>query len=171
MTIPVAIMSFPTRMIVGPGALSHLADEVRSLGASRVLIVSDPGLASIGVIDRVEAVLEAGKIGHARFLGVSKNPKEKDVLDGVDAYHACGASLIIGLGGGAPMDVAKTIRLKVTHPLDLAEYDDLKGGSDRIGPDQPPMIAIPTTAGTGSEVGRASVVSLPEPYWIDTSRV
>ena len=160
-SIDISIMSFPTRMIVGPGALAHLPDEVRSLGASRVLVVADPGLVSAGVVGKVEAVLEGGGIGHARYVGVSKNPKEQDVLAGVDAYHEAGAALIIGLGGGAPMDVAKTIRLKVTHPLALAEYDDTKGGSDKISADQPPMIAIPTTAGTGSEVGRASVVSLP----------
>ena len=158
--IPIAVMSFPTRMLAGPGALDSLPDEVRSLGATRVLIVSDPGLQAAGIVDRVATVLDGGGIGHARYLGVSKNPIRQDVLAGVDAYHAAGASLIIGLGGGAAMDVAKAIRLKVTHPLRLEEYDDLKGGDQRISADQPPLIAIPTTAGTGSEVGRASVVCL-----------
>lgn len=159
-SIPIAIMSFPTRMIAGPGALQHLPGEIATLGANHALVVADLGLQKIGLVDRVTAVLDAGGIGHTRYLGVSKNPKEKDVLDGVDAYHASGASMIIGLGGGAPMDVAKLIRLKVTHPLPLAEYDDTKDGSSKIHADQPPMIAIPTTAGTGSEVGRSGVVSL-----------
>ena len=160
--IPVTTMSFPTKMIVGPGALAQLPAEIKSLGALRVLLVSDPGLLQAGIVQRVEAVLDAANIGHARYLGVSKNPIETDVIEGVDCYHQNGASLIIGLGGGAPMDVAKAIRLKVTHPLPLAEYDDLKGGSDKISSDQPPIITIPTTAGTGSEVGRSSVISLGE---------
>lgn len=159
-SIPTAVMSFPTRMIVGPGALSQLADEVRTLGAQRALIVSDEGLVKAGVVARVQAALDEGKIGHALYTSISKNPKERDVLDGVEAYLASGAALVIGLGGGAAMDVAKLIRLKVTHPLPLEDYDDTQGGSELITEPQPPMIAVPTTAGTGSEVGRAGVVSL-----------
>lgn len=161
--IPISTMSFPTKIIVGPGALAKLPEEISTLCAGqevRVLIVSDPGLVQAGLVQRVEAVLDAGKIGHARYLSLSKNPVENDVLEGLDAYHQSGASMIIGLGGGAPMDVAKAIRLKVTHPLPLAEYDDLKGGCEKITADQPPIITIPTTAGTGSEVGRSSVISL-----------
>jgi 4-hydroxybutyrate dehydrogenase len=159
-TIPLTTMSFPTKMIVGPGALAKLPEEITSLGSVRVLLVSDPGLVKAGIVQRVEAVLDAANIGYARYLGVSKNPVENDVIEGVDCYHQSGASLIIGLGGGGPMDVAKAIRLKVTHPLPLAEYDDLKDGSEKISADQPPIITIPTTAGTGSEVGRSSVISL-----------
>ena len=160
--IDVTRMSFPTDMIVGPGAAAELPSEVSKLGGTKVLIVSDPGLVQAGVVQRIEAVLSAAKIPCARYTGVSKNPVELDVLEGVESYHANEADLIIGLGGGAPMDVAKAIRLKVTHPLPLAEYDDLKGGADRIDADQPPIITIPTTAGTGSEVGRSSVISLGE---------
>jgi 4-hydroxybutyrate dehydrogenase len=159
--IPTAVMSFPTRTIAGPGALSRLPEEVRSLKASRVLLVTDPGLEKVGLADRVSEVLDAAKLGVVRYTGVSKNPKEQDVIDGVEAYHDAGASLVVGLGGGAPLDVAKAIRLKVTHPLPLSAYDDLKDGWTRINADQPPMIAIPTTAGTGSEVGRSSVITLP----------
>ena len=157
---PVAVMSFPTRMIVGPGALSQLAEEVRTLGAQRALIVSDQGLVKAGVVGQVQAALDEGKLGHALYTSISKNPKEGDVLAGVEAYLTSGAALVIGLGGGAAMDVAKLIRLKVTHPLPLEAYDDTKGGADLITEAQPPMIAVPTTAGTGSEVGRAGVVSL-----------
>jgi len=147
-------------MIVGPGALAQLPQEIQNFDAVRVMIVSDPGLEKVGLVQRVENVLDAANIGHIRYLGVSKNPIENDVLEGVDCYHQSGASMIIGLGGGAPMDVAKAIRLKVTHPLPLSEYDDLKGGYEKITADQPPIITIPTTAGTGSEVGRSSVISL-----------
>ncbi|MBK8010887.1 MAG: iron-containing alcohol dehydrogenase [Deltaproteobacteria bacterium] len=160
-TIPIAQMSFPTRMIVGPGALKLLPAEVRSLNAKRPLIVSDRGLAAAGLVDRVRGVLAEEGIEALTFLDVSKNPKESDVLAGTAVYRENFTDLVIGLGGGAAMDVAKLVRLKCTHPLPLSAYDDTKGGSDRIHANQPPMIAIPTTAGTGSEVGRSGVVCLP----------
>lgn len=158
--IPIAEMSFPTRMVVGPGALSRLPHEMEKLGTKRALIVADAGVKAAGLVERVETVIAEGGLSGAVYLGVSKNPKEQDVLEGVDAFRQVGADVVIGLGGGAPMDVAKTIALKVTHELPLIEYDDLIGGDRKISAEQPPMIAIPTTAGTGSEVGRASVICL-----------
>lgn len=158
--IPLATMSFPTRMIVGPGALAQLPSEVRALGGTRVLIVSDPGVASAGLVARVQETLAKADIQSTPYLGVSKNPLEKDVLEGVSALRDAGADLLIGLGGGAPMDVAKAIRLKASHALALEAYDDLKNGGTLIHGDQPPLITIPTTAGTGSEVGRSSVICL-----------
>ena len=82
------------------------------------------------------------------------------MLDGVAFYHEHGCDSIIGIGGGSPIDAAKAIRLKATHPLDLAEYDDNIGGDAKITSNIPPFIAIPTTAGTGSEVGRSTVITI-----------
>jgi alcohol dehydrogenase class IV len=158
--LPIVEMSFPTRMVVGPGALSRLPREMARLDARRALIVTDRGVAGTGILRRLEETLQTGGLSSTAYLGVSKNPKEQDVLDGVETYRRVEADLVIGLGGGAPMDVAKAIRLKTTHDLPLEEYDDTKNGSDRIHANQPPMIAIPTTAGTGSEVGRSSVICL-----------
>src|SRR5215475_9934808 len=158
--IPIAVMSFPTRMIVGPGSLSRVPDEVFGLKATRVMIVADRGVEAAGLSERLRGVLSGADIAHETYLGVSKNPTEKDVLDGVAVYRAAGADIVIGIGGGAPLDVAKAIRLKVTHDRPLEDYDDLKNGWQLIGPNVPPMIAIPTTAGTGSEVGRSSVICL-----------
>lgn len=160
--IPVAEMSFPTRMVAGPGALARLPGELARLGVKRPLLVADRGVEAAGILARVAEVLAGAGFGAESYLGISKNPKEADVTDGVEAYRAAGADLVIGLGGGAPMDVAKAIALKVTHELPLAEYDDLKDGWAKIGPDMPPVICIPTTAGTGSEVGRSSVICLGE---------
>lgn len=162
--IPTAVMSFPTRMIVGPGALGQLPQEIRRLGARRVLLVADRGVESAGLAKRVRDVLDAGDLANETYLGVSKNPLERDVLEGVDAYRQMRGELILGLGGGAPMDVAKAIRLKVTHSEPLESFDDLKDGWARIRPDVPPLIAIPTTAGTGSEVGRSTVICLGEEH-------
>jgi 4-hydroxybutyrate dehydrogenase len=161
-SIPIAVMSFPTRMVVGPGAVGRLGDEVRRLNARRVLVVSDRGVEAAGILARALGQLAGDGLPASSYLGVSKNPKESDVLDGVAAYRAAGAELIVGLGGGAPMDVAKAIALKVTHEQPLAVYDDLLDGWQKIRADMPPVIAIPTTAGTGSEVGRSSVVCLGE---------
>ncbi len=162
--LPIVEMSFPTRMVMGPGAIERIPQEMARLDASRALIVADRGVADAGLLDRVQSVLTDAGLSSAPYLGVSKNPKEQDVLDGVETYRRVEAHLIIGLGGGAPMDVAKAIRLKTTHELPLTEYDDTKNGSERIHGNQPPMLAIPTTAGTGSEVGRSSVIVLGDDH-------
>ena len=94
------------------------------------------------------------------FEDVNPNPVEKNVQDGVEAYRRGKCDGVIGLGGGSPIDVAKAIRLAETHPLPLEEYDDQLDGSAKIRDDVPPMIAIATTAGTGSEVGRSTVIIL-----------
>jgi alcohol dehydrogenase class IV len=158
--LPIVEMSFPTRMVVGPGALHRLPQEMWRLDVRRALIVTDVGVSNTGLLDRVQTVLSAAGLESTPYLGVSKNPKEQDVLDGVETYRKVEADVVIGLGGGAPMDVAKAIRLKTTHELPLADYDDSLNGWEKIHPRQPPMIAIPTTAGTGSEVGRSSVIVL-----------
>lgn len=156
--IPISVMSFPTRMVVGPGALGRLPGEMKALGVSRALIVADRGVDAAGIVDRVGETLGKAKLVGGVFLEISKNPTEHDVLQGVAAYRELGADVVIGLGGGAPMDVAKAVALKVTHKRPLAHYDDVKGGDRFITDRMPPIIAIPTTAGTGSEVGRAGVI-------------
>ena len=91
---------------------------------------------------------------------VQANPTEQDVLDGLDRYRALGCDGLIGLGGGSPIDAAKAIRLLSTHDGSLADYDFTQGGLDRITPDMPPMVAMPTTAGTGTEAGRGTLIQL-----------
>jgi 4-hydroxybutyrate dehydrogenase len=88
------------------------------------------------------------------------NPIEKNVHDGVAAFRAHNADLVIAVGGGSPLDVGKLVRLGVRHKRPLVDYDDATGGDRFITADVPPMIAVPTTAGTGSEVGRSGVVTL-----------
>jgi 4-hydroxybutyrate dehydrogenase len=167
--------SFPTRIVFGPGALARLGDEVKRVGGKRALVVTDAGIVKAGLAARVTEALDKAGIASAVFDRVDANPIEKNVHEGVDAFRAAKADLVVAIGGGSPLDTAKLIRLKATHEQPLEFYDDLKGGDAHIRPDVAPMIAIPTTAGTGSDVGRSGVVTIAgrkvvifSPYLIPT---
>jgi 4-hydroxybutyrate dehydrogenase len=159
MTTPVA-WSFPTTIVFGAGAVETLSDHVKRIGAKRALLVCDAGVVRVGIAHRVRALLEAGGIAAAVFDGVDPNPVEKNVFDGVAAYRAHQAGCIVAVGGGSPLDAGKLIALKVTHDRPLADYDDAVDGGQFISPTVPPIVTVPTTAGTGSEVGRSGVVTL-----------
>jgi alcohol dehydrogenase class IV len=154
----VATFTFPNRVRFGEGARAELAGELARLGVARPLVVTDPGLVASGLVDAV-----AGPLGGAVvFSGVQANPTEADVLAGLEVYRARGCDGVVAVGGGSPVDAAKAIRLLATHPGTLADYDLTAGGLDRITPDLPPMAAVPTTAGTGSEAGRGALIQLPQ---------
>ena len=114
----------------------------------------------MGLANEVTRRLEAARIDYAIFDGVHGNPIEEDVFDGANVFQQEGCDFVIGMGGGSPLDVAKLICLKATHPLPLEEYEVLNGGLEKISSDLPSMLAIPTAAGTGSEVGRGAVVTI-----------
>jgi len=148
--------SFPTTILFGAGAIEKLPGELEKRGMKKPLIVTDFGLARTPVMQRI-----SGLVPHAPvFSKVDPNPTEQNVLDGVAFYRDHGCDSVIGVGGGSPLDAAKAIRLKATHPLDLAEYDDNIGGDAKITSNVPPFIAVATTAGTGSEVGRSTVITI-----------
>jgi alcohol dehydrogenase class IV len=148
--------SFPTTILFGPGAVSRLPEECRRRGMRRPLVVTDGGLSMTPVMARIRELVPGAPV----FSAVDPNPTEQNVLDGVAFYREHGCDSLIGVGGGSPLDAAKAIRLKVTHPLELAEYDDNIGGDAKITADVPPYIAVATTAGTGSEVGRSTVITI-----------
>ena len=148
--------SFPTTILFGPGAINNLPAELAKRGMKNPLLVTDAGLARTPVMDRIRALTPDAPV----FSAVDPNPTEKNVLDGVAFYQEHGCDSVIGIGGGSPLDAAKAIRLKATHPMDLAEYDDNIGGDAKISSNVPPFIAIATTAGTGSEVGRSTVITI-----------
>lgn len=154
--MPISQFSFPTSILFGAGALERLPEELRRRGISRPLLVTDAGLARTPVFERVAALAPEAAV----FPGVEPNPTEQNVLDGVTCYNRNRCNGIIGLGGGSPLDAAKAIRLKVTHELPLAEYDDLLDGAQRISANMPPYIAVATTSGTGSEVSRSTVITI-----------
>ena len=154
----VVTFTFPNRVRFGAGARSELAGELTRLGVTRPLVVTDPGLAASGLVAEVAGRLDRLIV----FSGVRANPTELDVLDGLALYRERGCDGLVAVGGGSPMDAAKAIRLLVTHPGTLASYDLTTGGGDRIRADLPPLIAVPTTAGTGSEAGRGALIQVPE---------
>jgi 4-hydroxybutyrate dehydrogenase len=160
MTNTISRFSFPTRIVFGPGALRELGKEEQQLGITRPLVVADRGVSACGLTDRIVVELKIAGQSPAVFDDVNPNPIEKNVQDGLEAYRQCKCDGVIGLGGGSPIDTAKAIRLAVTHPFPLEQYDDQLDGGNKIRADVSPMIAIPTTAGTGSEVGRSTVIIL-----------
>jgi alcohol dehydrogenase class IV len=154
------VWSFPTRVVFGNGSIATIADEAKNLGGSKVLIVSDPGIVGAGLLPPVEKALSEGGLGVVVFDQISSNPLESELTAATEAYGEAGADLIVAVGGGSPLDVAKLVRLMATHPGPVAQYDDAIGGGAKITGVVPPMIAVPTTAGTGTEVGRSGVVTL-----------
>jgi len=155
--MPRTSYSFPTAIDFGEGALSALPEHVRAHGHT-VLVVTDPGMAELPVFGRVLAVLDEGGIPYSVLSTISPNPLASECEAGGELFRASGADVIVGVGGGSALDGAKGVALMATHPAPMIAYDDALGGSEKIADDVPPVIAIPTTAGTGSEVGRATVV-------------
>src|SRR4051794_35102865 len=154
--------SYPTRIVFGAGSVQLVGQEVKRVGASRVLIVADRGVVAAGLVAPVEASLREAGLRFEVFTGVDPNPVEKNIHDGVAAFRTVQADSIVAVGGGSPLDAGKLIRLRAkpgVHERPLVEYDDATGGDAYITSDVPPMVAIPTTAGTGSEVGRSGVVT------------
>jgi alcohol dehydrogenase class IV len=155
-----ATWNYPTRIVFGSGAVADIGSEAKALGMTRALIVSDAGVARAGLLEPVEKALAAKGVESARFEGISTNPSEAEAKAAADAYRSSKANGVVAVGGGAPLDVGKLVRILVTETLPLAEYDDAKGGDAKMKAVFPPMIAVPTTAGTGSEVGRSAVATL-----------
>ncbi len=156
--------NFPTRIQFGPGAVRGLAPALAEMGKKRPLIVTDRGLAPLAPVTRTRDELAQAGLDVAVFSGVWGNPVKSQVTAGVAAFKAHGADSIVGLGGGAAIDVAKAILLMVNHPGDLFEYEDEKPGARPIDREIPYWVSVPTTAGTGSEVGRSTVISDDETH-------
>ena len=152
--------SFPTTVVFGNGAIAALPDHVKRAGAKRALVVCDPGVVKAGIAEKVKGILEAAGIATLVFDKIDPNPVEKNIVDGVAAFKQHGADIVISVGGGSPLDAGKLIALKTTHERPLHEYDDAIGGDAFITANVPPILNVPTTAGTGSEVGRSGVVTL-----------
>lgn len=152
--------SFPTRVVFGAGEAGRTGEEAKALGVGRALILTDPGVARAGVIERITRALERAGIQSATFDRVEANPTENNIEDCVRAFESEKADGVIAVGGGSPIDAAKLVvlRSKVTRPWE--ELDDAVDGWKHVPANLPPVIALPTTAGTGSEVGRSGVLTV-----------
>lgn len=156
-SIPNVLSQSPVRVVFGPGTLSQLGAIAREFGATRVLLVSDPHIVAAGYVDRAESVLKDAGIEPLVFDGARENPTTEHVAAGVAAVRDAGVDLIVGLGGGSAMDCAKGINLILTNGGDIADY----WGEDKPAKPMLPSIAIPTTAGTGSEAQSFALISDP----------
>jgi alcohol dehydrogenase len=145
----------PTRIIFGAGRIAELGGVAAALGAKRVLVVSDPGIVAAGHTPRGIASLEAAGLSIDLFDGVEENPTTEHIDAGVEAARSCRAELIIGLGGGSSMDCAKGINFLCSCGGRMSDY---RGVGKATGP-LLPMIAVPTTAGTGSETQSFALIS------------
>ena len=151
--------SYPTIIRFGAGAVKELPDHLTANNLSRALLVTDPMVASLDFFKKIKESLETKGISVEVFSDIHKNPVKSDVLKGGDVYKLTDRDCIIGIGGGAAMDVARAIVLRVNHTRDLFDYDDLIGGDQFVTGEVPYFITIPTTSGTGSEVGRSAIIS------------
>jgi alcohol dehydrogenase class IV len=153
----IARFSFPTAIAFGAGARKLVADHLREQGLRRPLIVTDRALAALPVMAEFKSHL--GGLDVATFDGVFGNPTCAQVMAGAAAFKAHGADCVIGFGGGAALDVAKVVGLMAVHDGDVLEYVWDHPQVRAIARPLPYFVALPTTAGTGSEVGRSAVVS------------
>ncbi|MBS1947231.1 MAG: iron-containing alcohol dehydrogenase [Bacteroidetes bacterium] len=156
--------NFPTIIRFGAGAVKELPDYLKANGLARPLIVTDPVVKQLGFFKEMEAGLSGKGISTEIFSDIHKNPVKSDVLKGGDIFKNTQRDSIVGIGGGAAMDVARAIALRINHHRDLFDYDDLIGGDKYVTESVPHFITIPTTSGTGSEVGRSAIISEDETH-------
>ena len=155
-----AIWSFPTRIVFGVGVASRVGEEAAALGIKRLLLVTDPGIERAGLATGIRTSLEKAGIVVQTYTGVDPNPTEENIEGGARAYAEHRADGVLALGGGSPMDAGKLIALRSRCELSFEELDDSIDGGRHVPADVPPIITIPTTAGTGSEVGRSGVLTV-----------
>ncbi|SHH47772.1 4-hydroxybutyrate dehydrogenase [Cognatiyoonia sediminum] len=160
---PTANWSYPTSVRFGAGRITELADACRTAGMSKPLLVTDRGLASLPVTTCALDVLEAGGLGRASFADVDPNPNEKNLAAGVAAFKAGGHDGVVAFGGGSGLDLGKMVAFMAGQTRPVWDFEDVDDWWTRADADAIfPNIAVPTTAGTGSEVGRASVITNSE---------
>src|SRR3546814_514279 len=157
--------NYPTQMIFGPGRIRSLAQACKNLGMQRPLLVTDPGLAGLPMVKDAIAANAAEGLPTGLFSAVKPNPVGRNVDDGVAAYKAGGHDGVIAFGGGSGLDCAKAVVLMAGQKRPLFNFEDKGDNWKRVDPaGVAPIVAVPTTAGTGSEVGRASVILDEAPH-------
>ncbi|HEV7332786.1 MAG TPA: iron-containing alcohol dehydrogenase [Flavisolibacter sp.] len=156
--------NFPTIIRFGAGSSNELGDYLIKNGFTRPLLVTDPVVRELSFFKKAVQQLEAKNFSVQVFSDLHKNPVKSDVYKGTDVYDGTDRDCIIGFGGGVAIDVARAICLRINHREDLFVYDDLIGGDVLVTNEVPHFITIPTTAGTGSEVGRSAIIADDETH-------
>lgn len=156
-----ATINYLTTVQFDFGAIRLARAECERLRIRRPLLVTDTGVAAAGLLARLQDIL-ADAVDAAIYDATPANPTEGAVLDALARYKEHEADGVVAIGGGSSIDLAKAVALLATHPQPLAQYAAVEGGAARIGAIVAPLIAIPTTAGTGSEVGRGAVIVLAD---------
>ena len=152
--------NYPTAIRFGAGRIGELPEACRELGMERPLLVTDPGLARLPMIEKALEACRVRGLGCDLFADVRGNPVEANVSAGVDAFRAGRHDGVIAFGGGSALDVGKAVGLMVGQSRPLWDFEDREDWYTRVNVDgMAPVVAVPTTSGTGSEVGRASVIT------------
>ncbi len=152
--------SYPTTIKFGAGRIAELAEQCKAVGIARPLLVTDKALASLPITARALDILEAAGLGRAVFSDVDPNPNEHNMEAGIAVYKAGGHDGVVCFGGGSALDLGKMIALMVGQTISVWDLEDIGDWWTRADASQiAPIIAVPTTAGTGSEVGRAGVLT------------
>lgn len=151
--------NFPTVIRFGEGAVNELPTYLLNNKLNNPLVVTDPNVAQLAFFKKIIALLSMKGLKPVVFHNIHKNPVKSDVYKGTDVYDQNNCDCVVGVGGGAALDVARAIVLRVNHREDLFKYDDLIGGDVYVTNEVPHFITIPTTSGTGSEVGRSAIIA------------
>ncbi len=153
------IINYLTTIHFGAGAIGSLAETLRDLGVSKPLVISDHGVKAVGLLNsQAMQFLNSAPA----FLDVPTNPTEAAVQEALVLYRQHNCDGVVAIGGGSPIDLAKGVALLATHTGNLEQYAAILGGIPKITSAVAPLVAVPTTAGTGSEVGRAALITLED---------
>ena len=148
----------PTKIEFGVGISERVPERVEECGGARVLLVADPGVLAAGVVDKVTDALENASMPYVLFSDIEPEPEARSIVDGVELAHSEGCDAVVGVGGGSALDSAKAIAVMLKNEGHIRDY----GGQNLVPNPGVPMIGLPTTAGTGSEVTIWSVISEKE---------
>ncbi len=157
--------SYPTAIKFGAGRIAELADHCKAVGMKKPLLVTDRGLSTMPITKNALDILEAAGLGRAMFAEVDPNPTDKNLEAGVKAFKDGGHDGVVAFGGGSGLDLGKAIAFMSGQTRPVWDFEDIGDWWTRANPAGiAPIVAVPTTAGTGSEVGRASVVTNSETH-------
>ncbi len=160
MTTPTANWSYPTAIRFGAGRIAEIGAACASAGIKKPLFVTDRGLAGLPIAARTLDLIEAAGLGRAMFAEVDPNPDEENLEAGIEAFRAGGHDGVVAFGGGSGLDLGKMIAFMARQTRPVWDFEDIGDWWNRADADAiHPSVAVPTTAGTGSEVGRASVLT------------